>query len=118
MEDKIIPFRKSERLLPYTRVIDRETLGRATAQFRTLHPELLPIVVWRVLEEFWCGELDAEQIKQALRDCYDMVESAFSGGRLYAPAAFLRSRLVLCLENQSLGLPSGEPSTPHSPQLE
>ena len=113
MESRIVPFPSSGRV-KYSVVLDWATLGRVTADFRKLHPELLPIVLYRVLDDVWYGDLDAEQVKQALRDCYDMVEAALSRGGLYAPAAYLRSRLALCLENQCLGLapPPGSPEAP------
>jgi hypothetical protein len=91
--------------IPYTKVLDWETLKVVTRQFRSLHPDLLPIVVYRVLQDNWMGELTSAQVKQALRDCFDMVQRAQSSEKgLYSAQGFLRQRLILCLENQVLGL--------------
>ncbi len=87
----------------YAAQLDRETFQLAAGAFRSLHPDLLPIVLHQVLRDVWVGDLSDEQIKQALRDCYDMCERAAGGERgLYSPMAFVRSRLILCLENQAL----------------
>ncbi len=99
----VIPFPVEPK--SYAVVLDWETLRIVTGRFQELHPDLLPIVIYRVLQDTWVGDLSAEQIKQALRDCYDMVKRATETERgLYSPMNFVRGRLVLCLENQALGL--------------
>jgi hypothetical protein len=101
--ENIVPF--PQRSVPYAKVLDWDTLKVVTGKFRSLHPDLLPIVVYRILQDVWVGELTADQVKQALRDCYDMCVRASASERgLYAPVGFVQKRLLLCLENQALGL--------------
>jgi hypothetical protein len=101
--ENVVPFPTPN--TSYVKVLDWDALKKATSRFRTLHPDLLPIVVYRVLADTWVGPLTDQQLRQALRDCFDMTErAAVSGQGLYSPMNFVRQRLVLCLENQALGL--------------
>jgi hypothetical protein len=112
--ENIVPFPTPK--TPYTKVLDWETLKVVTRRFRDLHPDLLPIVVYRCLDSIWVGDLTADQVKQALRDCFDMTERAKdSPVGLYSPLGFLQKRLLLCLENQALGL--DDASCPDSPTV-
>ena len=86
--------------VPYDQLLTDEELVTITSRFLAIHPDLLPIVVVRALRESYVGELTAAQVKQALRDCYDMTKRVEN---LYSPVGFVRNRLHLCLENQTLG---------------
>jgi hypothetical protein len=112
--ENVVPFPTPN--TSYVKVLDWETLKVVTSRFRTLHPDLLPIVVYRALADTWVGPLTDQQIRQALRDCFDMTErAAKSSAGLYSAMGFVRQRLTLCLENQALGLDAPEvDATPES----
>jgi hypothetical protein len=97
----LLPVRTS-----YADLLDKDTLLTILGAFQELHPDLLPIVVYRVLKESWFGELTDEEVKQALRDCYDQASRGLQVREgsygLQSPSAFVASRLKLCLENQGL----------------
>lgn len=95
----------------YDLLLDHETLRAVTKKFQALHPDLLPIVIVRAMRESWFGDLTPDQIKQALRDCYDMTARC---EELFSPVNFVRNRMSLCLENQTLPFlqPSPEEPTP------
>ncbi len=90
----------------YADLLDNDTLLTVMGAFQELHPDLLPIVVYRVLKDAWFGELTSDEIKQALRDAYDMAERGLvpreGSSGLQSPSAFVAARLRLCLENQAL----------------
>lgn len=110
----VLPLRSS-----YAKMLDDATLRTVLGAFRDLHPDLLPIVVYKVLDEAWFGELNEEQIRQALRDAYDLSERGLARGELNSPSAFVASKVKLSLENQALlsriapeGMPTVESSAP------
>lgn len=93
----LLPVRTS-----YASRLDRETLKTILVEFRKLHPDLLPIVVYKVLDESWFGELTEPQIRQALRDAYDLADRGLNRGELQSPSAFVAAKVRLSLENQVL----------------
>lgn len=108
---------RQEVAVSYDQLLTDDELTAITTRFLAVHPDLLPIVIVRALRESWVGELTAAQVKQALRDCYDMTKRVEN---LYSPVGFVRNRLHLCLENQTLGFlrtsPDSDPPIPEGPQ--
>lgn len=95
----------------YASLLDNETLWTILTAFQELHPDLLPVVVFTILDECAVGPLDEGQVRQALRDCYDMTKRQADTQNLYSPGGFVATRLKLCLENQVL-VARLAPSTP------
>lgn len=90
-------------LTGYAALLDLATLRTVLLTFRRLHPALLPIFVFEPLTTLWVGDLSEDQVRQALRDCYDLCEAALSAGRsLYSPRGFVEKHLRDCLQNQVL----------------